>query len=193
MDKYQKRYLEHQKRKALSLTSDYGKVVPPHSKKEQEAFLKIVRGRCSQRVFTGDPIPDKTIASIYDIIKLAPSSCDRIGVGYKPITDRHQKEFLSGVLVGGIGWIYRAHIILLLIGDENAYKSPAEKDYMHFLDAGVIIQTAYLACEAMNVGCCFVNPNIREENKAIFKERFLSDSEIFCGALAMGMYHKKHV
>jgi nitroreductase len=64
---------------------------------------------------------------------------------------------------------------------------------MPYLDAGVIIQTVYLATEALNIGCCYVNPNIREENKEFFKKRFKIEGDVlFCGALVLGKYNLKH-
>ena len=75
----------------------------------------------------------------------------------------------------------------------DCYKNPAERDFMPYLDAGVIIQTAYLTCEALNYGVCFVNPNIRPENQEFFKQRFgIKENQLFCGALALGKYDKKH-
>jgi hypothetical protein len=45
----------------------------------------------------------------------------------------------------------------------------------------------------MNLGCCFVNPNIRPENQEFFKQRFdIKNSQLFCGALAIGQYDLKH-
>jgi nitroreductase len=95
-----------------------------------------------------------------------------MGVQIRQVTKQEEKDLLSGLLVGGAGWINRAKVILLLVADMVCYKNPVEKDYMPFLDAGVLAQTAYLSCEALNLGCCFVNPNVRLENKAFFKERF---------------------
>ena len=190
MDKYQERYLAHQKRKAKSLTNDYGTTeYPTYTEDDREVLKKIMTNRSSQRVFISEKID---LDPILEAIEQSPSSCDRKGAYVKIVESRHDKEILSGLLVGGVGWCYRADKILLIVGDKKAYKSPAEKDYMHYLDAGVIIQSVYLAAEANNIGCCFINPNIREENKDFFQERFLEEGEIFCGALALGKYEKKH-
>ena len=191
---YQERYLEHQKRKAESLTSDFGVETKKHTKKEQEIFLNILKGRCSQRVFNNEKITEQELDDITKALKLAPSSCNRRAVFAKPITKREDKELLSGMLVGGVGWIYRADTILLLLADMDAYKNPVERDFMPYLDAGTIIQTIYLTAEAMNIGCCFVNPNIRVENERFFRSRFdIWDNLLFCGAIALGKYNKKHL
>jgi nitroreductase len=189
MDIYQQRYLNHRKRKAESLTSGFGKKVREVTPKERRAFFYILERRSSQRVFNNEPI---NIKPILKAIETAPSSCNRRGVNVKIITDRDQKDLLSGLLVGGVGWCYRGQAILLLVADVNAYKSPAERDNMPYLDSGAIIQTTYLACEAFNLGCCYINPNVREENQEFFKQRFLKDNEMFCGALVIGKYNLKH-
>jgi nitroreductase len=190
-DIYQERYLKHQKRKAESLTSIYGKKdFKKYSKKEQDTFFEVLKNRCSQRSFTNEQI-DET--PILEAIKTAPSSCDRKGILVKVVSERNDKDLLSGLLVGGTGWIYRADKILLLIADMDCYKNPAERSNMPYLDAGVLIQTAYLTCEVMNYGCCFVNPNIREENKEFFNNRFgIKENQIFCGIVAIGKYNFKH-
>jgi len=190
-DPYQERYLAHQERKKEILESNYGSEdFKIYSKKEQEVIKSVIENRCSQRAFNKEEIDLDTIMWA---IEKAPSSCDRKGVQAVPISERDDKDVLSGLLVGGVGWIQRANTILLLKADMDCYKSPAEKDFMPYLDAGVLIQTTYLTCEVMNTGCCFVNPNIRENNKEFFAERFgFRENELFCGALVIGKFNKKH-
>jgi len=193
-DIYQERYVKHQARKALSLTSGFGsKKFKKYSPKEQKTFFEIFKNRRSQRVFNNEKITDSQLSQIIDVIDNVPSSCDRKGVTAKPITTRDDKDLLSGLLVGGTGWCYRGQVIFLLVSNELCYKNPAEKEIMPYLDAGVVIQSVYLACEALNLGCCFVNPNVREANYEFFKERFLSPGERFCGALVIGNYDLKHI
>ena len=182
-DIYQKRYLAHQQKKRKSLTPQTRKL-NRYTKKERDIFFKVLENRRSQRIFTNE---ETDIKRLLDAINIAPSSCDRKGAYVKVITERKDKEILSGLLVGGVGWSYRGDKILLIVANQMAYKSPAEK-VMPYLDAGVIVQTAYLACEVMELGCCYVNPNIREENKEFFENRFLDKGEIFCGALIIGKY-----
>lgn len=190
---YQEKYLAHQERKAKSLTSTYGVAFKDRSKKDKEVFFDILKKRSSQRVFNNEKIAEHELDDIKKAIILAPSSCNRSAVFTRLVTKREDKEFLSGILVGGVGWIYRADTILLLFADMGAYKNPAEQDFMPYLDAGVIVQTVYLTAEAMNIGCCFVNPNIRIQNEKLFKQRFdVMDNLLFCGAIALGKYNFKH-
>ena len=193
-DIYQERYVKHQARKALSLTSGFGsKKFKKYSRKEQKTFFEISKNRRSQRVFNNEKITDTQLFHILDAIDNSPSSCSRKGVTAKLVTMRNDKDLLSGLLVGGVGWCYRGQIIFLLVSNELCYKNPAEKEIMPYLDAGVVIQSIYLACEALNLGCCYINPNIRADNEEFFKERFLAPGERFCGALVVGNYDLKHV
>jgi nitroreductase len=191
MDKYQDRYLAHQKRKAELLKSSYGTPdFQTYSKEEQDTFFTVVKNRCSQRSFVSEEID---ISNILYAIDRSPNSCDRKGVYPVVVSERKDKEILSGLLVGGVGWMHRADKIILLIADMDCYKNPAEKGFMPYLDAGALLTSAYLAAEVSNYGCCFVNPNIRDENKEFFMSRFgLKDNEILCGALAIGKYELKH-
>ena len=190
-DIFQTRYLAHQERKKEILTNNFGnKKWKIYTKEEQEAFLEVLEGRCSQRAFNREEID---LSPILNALELAPSSCNRHGILTATVTERDEKDLLSGLLVGGIGWINRAKAILLLKADMDCYKSPAERDNMPYLDAGVVIQTVYLTAEVMNIGCCYVNPNIRDENKEFFYERFgIEENEVFCGALALGSFDLKH-
>lgn len=177
---YQSRYLAHQKRKKESLQGKYEKE-KTYSNKDIDVVKNVFKNRNSSRVFNGESVDLK---EIFEMVDTSPSSCDRKGVKYKIIESRDDKDLLSGLLVGGVGWINRADKIVLLYTDMEAYQSPAEKDFMPYLDAGVIIQSFYLACEVMGVKCCYVNPNIREQNKQIFKDRFIKDK--FLGAIIIG-------
>ena len=177
---YQDRYLSHQKRKKEQLAGKYTKEIT-YSKKEIDAVKKVFKNRKSSRVFSGQSVDLK---EILEMVETSPSSCDRKGVKYKIIESRDDKDLLSGLLVGGVGWVNRADKIVLLYTDMEAYKSPAEKDTMPYLDAGVLIQSFYLACEVMGVKCCYVNPNIRENNKEFFNNRFIAHK--FLGAMIIG-------
>lgn len=180
ISKYQKRYLAHQKRKKDSLAGKYTKETT-YSNNEKEVVKKVFKNRRSSRVFSGDSVE---LEEILELVDTSPSSCDRKGVCYKIIDDRQDKEILSGLLVGGVGWINRADKIVLLLADMEAYGSPYEKEFMPYLDSGVLVQSFYLACEVYGIKCCYVNPNIREKNKQFFKQRF--SEHLFCGAIIIG-------
>ena len=164
MDKYQKRYLAHQKRKA-------------------KVLAEIIRERHSDRQFGNEDID---LSPIWEAIEKAPSSCSRKAIGTICVADKDLKALLGGLLVGGVGWVHRANVIILLFADTEAYKSPGEIDFMPYLDAGVIVEQVYLAATANDYACCFVNPNVRESNQKFFYERFGGEGSIFCGAIALG-------
>lgn len=153
---------------------------------ERQLFERVISSRESQRVFTGDAT-DEQINYILQCLEKVPNSCNRMGTYQKVVTERDEKAMLGGLLVGGVGWCHRASHIILLFADMEAYKSPAERDNMPYLDAGAKLMMGYLAAEIQGLGCCYINPNVREENKDIFSQRFGADR--FCGALAIGKYN----
>lgn len=163
MDKYQTRYLQHQKRKKKSL-------------------IKLMKKRHSERIFSDKKVPDRLVKKIINLSKLAPSSCDRKAVEIKIIDSRDDKQLLGGLLVGGVGWIHRADKILLLLASKEAYKE--NLDYMPYLDAGVMINQIYLICSELNLKCCYVNPNVRENHLRYFQD--FIDNKLFCGAIGVG-------
>jgi len=178
-DVYQERYLEHIRRKQAFLAS-------PND--GQRTFWDILSGRMSQRSFTGKPLTEGDLSYLYDAIRLAPSSCNRQAILVQPITAYPDISFLCDILVGGKGWLSSAPMVMLLFADPLAYKAPGEADYMPYLDAGVAAGSVYLAAEALGVGCCYVNPNIRTEDLAEFDDRFNPLDLRFVGALALGYY-----
>jgi len=182
MSIYQDRYLLHQKNKKKSLSGNYKKNID-YKKEEIEAVKKVFKNRGSDRVFNGESV---SIFDVLEMVQTSPSSCNRRGVNYKIIEDREDKEILSGLLVGGVGWVNRADKIILLYTDMEAYKSPSEKDFMPYLDAGILVQSFYLACEVMGLKVCCVNPNIRKQNKEFFNKTFLNNNEKLLAVIAIG-------
>lgn len=183
MDEYQQRYVEHQQRKKKELTATKP-ILPRIQDEDRVGFQRVLLARQSSRVF-GSDVNESDVDALLESLNHIPSSCDRRGVSVWPVTEREDKEILSGLLVGGVGWLYRAHTVLLLLADPLAYKAPGEVEFMPYLDAGVVVQTLYLSAASRNLACCYVNPNVRDQNKIFFNHRF-ARNKIFCGAFAIG-------
>jgi nitroreductase len=175
MDVYQERYLAHQARK-------------------REVLIQLMEERHSERMFAERDVEPEVLSQVLETRLVAPSSCDRRGVHVTTTTERDQKALLGGVLVGGVGWIHRAPVVLLFWGDPLAYKAGEERRWMPYIDAGVLVQQFYLMATALGLKCCYVNPNIRDTNKRHFQKVFsplFGDFDdpaegIFCGAMAIG-------
>lgn len=171
-DIYQERYFTHQVKKKTQLT-------------------QLFESRVSQRIFNNNPITVEEIYTLLENCAAAPSSCNRQAVYTVIVTSREDKELLSGLLVGGVGWVHRADTIILLFASKEAYKAEGEISFMPYLDAGVVIAYLQLAAEDMNIGSAYINPNIRPRFKDFFSSTFNADNDIFCGALALGHYDVK--
>lgn len=180
MDVFQDRYLEHQDRKKKALEENIGEEGKHYGLVEKTSLLTIMKNRRSQRLFNSGRIEDEDLNLILTAANEAPSSCNRQAIY---LTETYP-ETAEHYLVGGKGWMDKAEKVLLVFADKEAYKSPNEKGFMPYLDAGFVGQNIYLMCEVLGLGCCFVNPNIREENKEKFVETFGDD--YFCGAVALG-------
>lgn len=154
-----------------------------------------MKERHSNRRFGDEPVTREQIDEIIESTKDCPSSCDRHGVRIRVITERNEKDLLDGLLVGGTGWVYRAPVVFLLLADRQAYKADGgrEIDYNSYIDAGVMVQQMSLVATAMGLHCAFINPNIRDENKQFFYERFTPEGweerPVFCGAFVFGPPH----
>jgi len=188
-DVYQDRYLAHQARKRAQLSVGEGE---PYKKPKLTTALaveEVLRSRRSQRVFVSDPVDETVINKILDTITYSPNSCNRHGIQIRVVRDRPTKDLLSGLLVGGVGWVHRADTVVLFLADPDAYKSPNEKEFMHYCDVGFSAMAMWTMAEAHGVGAAYINPNIRQEHKEIFKGMF--GDGIFCGALALGAYERK--
>ncbi len=188
-DIYQERYLAHQQKKRDQLSPQPGtSSFQTFSPEEAAALYQILESRRSQRVFSSREVEYAVIEQILKAMALCPSSCNRQAINAKLISSRDDKEFLSGILVGGVGWSHRANKLMLLFANQTAYKSPAEQQFMPWLDAGAMIMTTLLAAEANNVGAAYINPNIRETNYELFHARYGGDDLLFCGAIALGYF-----
>ena len=187
MDIYQERYLAHQERKRKTLAGDG----TTESYTIEGDIFSAIEARVSQRIFNDESIIPTDLAKIYESIRLAPSSCNRQAILIKPITLEPDRQRLAALLVGGKDWLFGAKVILLLFADMIAYKSPAEIEFMPYLDAGIIVESVYLVATVLGIGVCYVNPNIRKENRTSFDRRFNSRGLQFCGAIALGMYDRR--
>jgi len=181
VDKYQKRYLEHQSEKEFP---SVGLAREEYPDSEKGVLMKIMTNRRSQRIFSGKKVMPGTMKLLYESVRLAPSSCNRQAIYIRKLNE------IKDLLVGGSGWINGASRIFLIFADMTAYKSPNEVDFMPYLDAGVVVENLYLMAEALGVSCCFVNPNIRKENIEEFNRLYNTEHNRFCGAMAFG-YNKK--
>jgi nitroreductase len=178
-DLYQKRYLEHQARKRRTITG------------EPNPMLAALRARRSQRVFNEQTLSEAELHEVYEAIRFAPSSCNRQAILIKLVEDADSKTALARLLVGGRGWLDGAAVVLLLFADMLAYKAPGEETFMPYLDAGFAAENVYLAAEALSIGACYVNPNVREGDRAEFDRLFNPRGYLFCGAVALSRYDAK--
>lgn len=158
--------------------------------KKQSELMILMRKRHSSRIFSDSEVPPAIIEQILDMIRYVPSSCNRQAIKIKIVANRNDKELLGGLLVGGVGWIHRSNKIVMLFADSKAYKEKLE--FMPYLDAGAVLMAVYMYCAERGLGCCYVNPNVREENRFCFDRRFVEhEDQIFCGALAIGFKDKE--
>ena len=175
-DPYQDRYVRHQQ---------FGK---------KQELVALMKERHSNRRFDKKEVEPELIKELLDCVKHCPSSCDRHGVRIRHITQRNDKDLLDGLLVGGTGWVYRAPHVFMLWADKLAYKADGgrEYDYNSYLDAGVMIQQLSLMATAQGLHCAYINPNIRDENKEFFNERFCPFQEgKYMGAFVFGYPHPR--
>lgn len=153
----------------------------------------IMKARHSNRIFDKKEVENEVIQDLAESTKWTPSSCDRRAVRLKLITDRDDKALLNGLLVGGVGFVYRVPALFLIFADKDSYKAGdppgSEVDYNAPLDAGIIVQQLNLMATAKGLHCCFVNPQIRERNKEYFYANFKPkgwENPLFMGAFCFG-------
>jgi nitroreductase len=191
-DIFQTRYLDHQAKKKKQLAYSDGTVFYPEMENQaRDVFERIIKFRRTQRTFTRDPVAKERLDFIFKAVAECPSSCNRQAISIRVIEKRDDKDLLSGLLVGGVGWCHRADKILLLFANPLAYKAEGEIKFMPYLDAGVVINQIYLASTVQNLGVAYINPNIREANKDYFNQRFNPDKLIFTGAMPIGYFEYK--
>lgn len=178
-DIFQEKYLKHQENKKTILSNNTMLKTNNYNLITKVAVLDVIKNRKSRRIFTNELIDSSYLAKA---LETSPSSCNRKAIYLLQVEPQDIEKYL----VGGKGWINKASEVWLMFGNKDAYKSPNEKGFMPYLDAGFVGQTIYLLSEIYGVGCCFVNPNIREENKEEFNNKYNKHNDYFCGAIALG-------
>lgn len=163
-DEAQTRYLAHQERK--------------------RDMLALMARRHSERVFADAAVPAEVMGRIVEAANQAPSSCDRKAVIVEFHMDRPVRSLLSGCLVGGVGWLHRAPVVAVFKANMVAYKSPAERPFMPWLDTGFLAENVYLACTELDLACCFINPNAYYSVEKLLG--WDAESFMFTGAMALG-------
>jgi len=190
MDKYQEKYEEHQSNKTNIIENNVGdEYIYIREQQDLCVLIDIISRRRSQRIYNDKEITKFELENIKTAFNNAPTSCNRQQTYMKVIDNQWQKDRLETLLVGGKRWVNKAQLIILLFTDMLAYKSPIEKGYMPYLDIGHASQNILLMCEALNIGSCFINPNVSnwEEFNLTFNEKGL----LFGGAIVIGRYDKK--
>ena len=139
----------------------------------------MLENRRTQRTFNTSPVTPEEMDKLAEAMAEAPSSCNRQAILARVISERGDKDTLSGLLVGGVGWAQRANKIVLLFADKQAYTNPAEKGFMPYLDAGIMIMTMSVAAEAIGLGAAYINPNINKPNQQLFANRFGGEKSYF--------------
>ena len=175
MDKYQERYLEHVRYK---LSRNPKKTI--YGSKTRHSVYRIMKNRKSVRHFNDNEISKADLEMIELSVDLAPSSCNRKGIYLKECSPQYAED----ILVGGTGWAKNANKVFLMFGAKLCYKNPKEIPYMPYLDAGFVAENIYLACEAIGLGCCFINPNLKDPVEFLATH----GEDYFCGAIALGEY-----
>lgn len=177
-DVYQERYLAHQQRK-------------------KDILIELMEERHSERMFSEASVSDEIIKELTEVKLITPSSCDRKGIHVVVETDRDRKSLLGGLLVGGVGWIHRAPVVLLFFADPIAYKAGIEINWNPYLDTGFLAQNVYLLTTTLGLRGCFVNPQVRDFNQqyflSVFSPLFGFEEDatdwttgLYCGAMAIG-------
>jgi nitroreductase len=183
LTEFQKRYLAHQ----------------THPGGKRDELIALMKERHSNRRFDDKQVEADDLSAILDNLRHCPSSCDRFGVRVKVVQNRDDKALLNGLLVGGVGWVYRAPTVLMLWANPEAYQGGHNGDevfYNSLLDAGVMAQTAMLVATSLGLHTAFINPQVRHDNQEYFISKFKPESwksAIYCGAIALGYPHPEPI
>jgi nitroreductase len=181
--------LVHQARKrAVNATASVElSLAPVRLRRGHGEFWAVFDARRSVRLFAPGEILEGDWETIVDAARIAPSSCNRGAVSVGLVTRASSIERLSQLLVGAAIWGKHAAGVLLFFADPAAYKSPAERDFMPWLDVGAACMSASLAVTRIGLGGCWVNPNVRPVDRDAFGAEFNPRGLILGSALFVGV------
>jgi nitroreductase len=111
--------------------------------------------RWSPRAFTGEPIPDETLKTLFEAARWAPSSYNSQPWRflYAKRDTPHWKTFLGLLGEGNQAWAKNAAVLMILVSKKTMMvpgKDVPIESYSHSLDAGA--GWAYLALQAAKLG-----------------------------------------
>lgn len=106
--------------------------------------LEAMRARRTIRAYTGDVIPKRTLESIVDCGRLAPSGYNRQPCEFIVVTDRAMIERMRVVS----DWVKDAGAIIGVVVD------PTTEWAVH--DAAAAIENMLIACTALGLGSCWL-------------------------------------
>jgi len=119
-------------------------------------FEAFSSSRYSVRQFTGNPVPDETIAAAIKAAQKTPSVCNRQAWRTHLYHDAERCRQILRLQNGNKGFGDRASHIAVITVDLKYFEGPGERSQA-FVDGGLYAMSLVYALHAAGVGSCFLN------------------------------------
>jgi len=134
-------------------------------------LLEIIRTRRSIRRWKTDAIPSGTVLELIDAGRHAPSSCNRQPWRFLVVKDKEKIDFLGKSIAGGIDFLGKAPLIIVVLVDARLYHLPHER-HLSYLDGAAAAENILLAAHCLGLGACLLNWSITKSREKKFFEFF---------------------
>lgn len=147
---------------ADELTARFGHLLDLGSEAEDNAWIRQMLLRRTQRRYSDRPVPEAVVRLVLAAGLSASSKSDYQQATVIRVEDRGQRDQLAA-LIPDMPWIGNAPVFLVFLGDarrlERISKHPVKNGTLEgffnaTVDAALALQTATLAAEALGLGTC---------------------------------------
>jgi FMN reductase [NAD(P)H] len=175
------------------LTARFGSNVDLGGAAEENAWIRQVLLRRTQRRYSDKPVPEALVRLILAAAFSASSKSDFQQTSVIWVEDRGQRDRLAA-LIPDMPWIGNAPVFLVFLGDarrlEQISKHPVKNGSLEgffnaIVDAALALQTCTLAAETLGLGTCPISV-LRNHIEAVGEILALPDKVFPVAGLCLG-------
>ena len=178
---------------SAELTARFGFDLDLGSEAEDNAWIRQMLLRRTQRRYSDRPVPESLIRLILAAALSASSKSDFQQATVIRVEDRHQRDKLAA-LIPDMPWVGNAPVFLVFLGDarrlEGISRHPVangtlEGFFNATVDAALALQTCILAAESLGLGTCPISV-LRNHIEAVGDILALPDKVFPVAGLCLG-------
>jgi nitroreductase len=160
-----------------------------------DQLMDLIKKRMSIRAYSEKTLTKKTVNSILEAARYAPTARNLQQLEYKVITNRSLTKRLSDVIAAQVAggaspspvranYFYNAPLLIIITGPKGSAWTES--------DAGLAAQNIMLYATSLDLGSCFIGmAKFLERDKSIMQELHIADDRKIVGSVVCGYPDEK--